>query len=1001
MGTLTLLEKTRILPRPHDANAVTVGLQRWAEGAERLQDPAAREAVEGLARDSGGGALLAALFGNSPYLTRLALGEQHWVWRIVNQPLEQTGAEAMVELWNGADGVADKAELMRVLRVAKRRIALLTAIADITGQWSLERVTATLSDLADAALQASVRFLLSQAAARGDIGLPDLEQPTEGSGFAVFALGKQGGRELNYSSDIDIMVLFDQDAIDYRGPKEPTKFYSQLTQTLVEIMRARTEDGYVFRTDLRLRPDPGVSPLALSMVAAEGYYETLGQNWERAAMIKARCVAGDIDAGNRFLARLTPFIWRKYLDFAAIEDIHSIKRQIHRHRGHDKIALAGHNIKIGRGGIREIEFFAQTQQLIAGGRDPRLRQRTTSGALGALAETGRLDQAVADELIGCYRFLRGLEHRLQMIGDEQTHTLPREPDGLERLAAFMGFADAADLGERLLAVLGAVERHYDALFERAPELSDRGGSLVFTGTEDDPATLETLRELGFREPERVAAAVRRWHHGRYRATRSARAREKLTGLMPALIRSLAGTANPDMTLVRFDGFLAQLPAGIQLFSLIQANPWLLDLLARIMGTAPNLAETLSHNTSLLDAVLSADFHAPLAGADALLAELRAALAEVANFEDVLDIARRWANDRRFQVGLQVLERPAEAARAGPPLSDVADTVLRALAPAVEAEFTKTHGRVPGSAWAMVALGRLGGREMTFGSDLDLIFVYDHPAEVSNSDGQKPLPPVQYFARLSQRMIAALTALTSEGRLYEVDMRLRPSGKSGPIAVTLQRFADYQRESAWTWEHMALTRARVVAGPDRLTQAIEATIADVLWAARDQGQLLADVADMRARIDREFRTDDPWHIKHVRGGLVDIDFIAQSLQLAHAQRLPAMLSRNTAIAFERLGQAGVLASAAADRLADAAGLLGNVHFLLRLCTAGGLTEETASPDLKIALAGAVGTPDFATAERALRDTEAWVHAQFEQLIGKPAANHRRDGAPAGGRSCSRN
>ena len=984
MGTVTLLKKTWSIPRPHDANAVRVGLERWAEQASRIIDPDTRQAVEELAEDKTGGALLAALFGNSPYLTQIALRDQGFVCKVVADRPDETFATTMIDLWGGAGEVDGKAELMRVLRVAKRRVAMLVAIADITGQWPLERVTAALSDFADAALQLTVRFLLADAAARGEIALRDRAEPTEQSGFAVFALGKHGGRELNYSSDIDIMVLFDSEAIDYRGRKDPTRFYSDLTRTLVEIMQARTGDGYVFRTDLRLRPDPGVSPIALSMAAAESYYESLGQNWERAAMIKARCVAGDFAAGERFLSRLTPFIWRKYLDFAAIEDIHSIKRQIHSHRGHGRIALTGHNIKVGRGGIREIEFFAQTQQLIAGGRDPKLRRSATCAAINALADTGRLDQAVAVDLIGCYRFLRTVEHRLQMVADEQTQTMPRDQDGLERIAAFMGLDDAADLGERLLAVLETVQRHYGALFERETDLGDKGGSLVFTGTEDDPATLQTLSKLGFREPERVAAAVRRWHHGRYRATRSTRAREILTGLMPALLGGFAGTANPDTAFIRFDEFLAKLPAGIQLFSLFRANPWLLDLLARIMGTAPNLAESLGRNPSLLDAVLGADFHEPLAAADVLLAELQDELAQAPDFQEVLDTTRRWANDRRFQVGLRLLEQPSDADRAGRPLSDVADTVLRALLPAVEATFAETHGRVSGGAMALVAMGRLGGGEMTFGSDLDLIFVYEHPAESSRSDGAKPLPPVQYFARLSQRMISALTALTAEGRLYEVDMRLRPSGTSGPIAVTLQRFADYQRANAWTWEHLALTRARVVVGPAKLQAAIEATVADVLTAPRDADKLFAEVAEMRRRIDKEYGTDEPWNLKYVRGGLVDIDFIAQSLQLAHGARHPTILSRNTATAYERLGAAGVLAAPTAERLANAARMLGNAHFLLRLCTAGNFTAEAASADLEIALAEAVGAPNFATAHRTLRDTQAFVRATFEALFDRPAA-----------------
>ena len=972
-------------PRPYDENRVAVGLQRWAEEAERLHDPAARAAVAAMAGQAAGRALLAALFGNSPYLTQAALREQRLTCRLLREPPEDLFEALMAELTAGAAAARDKAELMQVLRRAKGRVALLAAVADLAGWWPLERVTGALTDLADAALQAGVEFLLGQAAARGEIGVTDTADPVTGSGYAVFALGKHGAGELNYSSDIDIMVLFDQEVIDYRGTKDPTAFYSRLTRDLVELIQARTQDGYVFRTDLRLRPDPGSSPLALSMAAAESYYETLGQNWERAAMIKARAAAGDLEAGRLYLDRLRPFVWRKFLDFAAIEDIHSIKRQIHTHRGHAAVTLAGHNLKVGRGGIREIEFFAQTQQLIAGGREPRLRQPATCDALRALVETGRLAPVVADELIAAYEFLRRVEHRLQMVNDEQTHSLPADEAGLAQIAMFMGFADARSFGDRVLAVLNTVQRHYAALFEAAPSLDDSTGNLVFTGTDDDPETLRTLADLGFAEPSRIAGVVRRWHHGRYRAIRTSRAREKLTALMPLLLESFGATANPDAALLRFDEFLAKLPAGIQLFSLFYANPWLLHMVARIMGTAPNLAEVLSRNANLLDGVLEADFFEPLPDAAALRADLEAALAQARDYQDVLDLTRRWTNDRHFQVGLQVLEKPADAGRAGAPLSDVAEAALGALVPRVEQEFAVAHGRVPGGDLAVVALGKLGGREMTFSSDLDLIFIYDHAAEATASDGARPLAPSQYFARFSQRVISAVTALTAEGRLYEVDMRLRPSGKAGPIAVALRGFRGYHRDTAWTWEHLALTRARVIIGGAELSGAIDDVLRATLQAPRDPAKLGTDVAEMHARVRREHGSDDPWNIKYAAGGLVEAEFLAQCLQLRHAAQHPDVLAGSAPAAFAALGAAGAIDPVLADRLAAATRLLINVQALLRLCASGDFDAAAASADLRSAIATAIGAADFAAAEDALAAAEATIHAAFVEIIGEPNAD----------------
>ena len=972
-------------PRAYDQVRVAVGFEHWSEQAAKLEDAEKRQEIVDFAADSDGSALLTCIFGNSPYLSRTALREQIFTARLLSAAPDEIHAEIGGDLRKSTENATDKTGLMRDLRIAKGRIALLTAVADIAGWWPLPKVTGALTELADTALRAGVDFLLRDGAARGELGSIDPAEPSKGSGLAVFALGKHGAGELNYSSDIDIMVLFDQEVIDYRGSKDPTAFYVRLTRTLVEIMQERTRDGYVFRTDLRLRPDPGSSPLALSMAAAEAYYESLGQNWERAAMIKARAAAGDREAGDGFLSRLAPFIWRKYLDYAAIEDIHSIKRQIHTHRGHASVVVPGHNIKVGRGGIREIEFFAQTQQLIAGGRDTSLRVPATCQAIRALSETERLSPDVADNLIDSYEFLRRLEHRLQMIDDEQTHSLPKTDEGLDWIAAFMGFEDRPAFEKHVLAVLNSVQSHYGALFETAPSLGDSTGNLVFTGTDDDPETLQTLADLGFREPSRVAAAVRRWHHGRYRAVRSERAREKLTSLMPMLMEQFGATADPDAALLRFDEFLGKLPAGIQLFSLFYANPWLLELVARIMGTAPNLAETLSRNANLLDGVLGADFYEPLPDRAALRADLTAVLGQKQDYQDVLEITRRWAADRQFQVGLQVLDKPSETASASAALSRIAETAVSCLLPHVSHEFSLTHGNVDGGDMAVIALGKLGAGEMTFGSDLDLIFVYDHAANVQASDGPKPLSPALYYARLCQRVIGAITALTAEGRLYDVDMRLRPSGNAGPIAVALQGFRDYHRENAWTWEHMALSRARVITGSTDLADAIEATIKDALTARRDAEQLRKDVADMYRRVRQEHGTDDPWSIKYAEGGLMEAEFLGQYLLLRHAHAHPEILAGQAIKVFEKAGAEGLIDPATGTRLVRAIGMLNAVQGLLRLCTVGAYEPGATSTDLNVALAAAAGADDFDSAQAALIAAETAVHDAFVSLVSDPQSD----------------
>ena len=869
---------------------------------------------------------------------------------------------------------------MHVLRIAKRRMALAVGLADIAGLWALERVSGALSAFADVALERATAHLLAEAVRAGE--LPAAARDGAGSGLIVLGMGKLGAHELNYSSDVDLIVLYDTKSILTDDPGGLQHCFVRLTRKLVRIMGERTEDGYVFRTDLRLRPDAGATLPALSTAAAETYYESMGQNWERAAFIKARPVAADLAAGQAFLAHLRPYVWRRHLDFAAIQDIHSIKRQINAHRGSHAVAVAGHNIKLGRGGIREIELFAQTQQLIWGGREPGLRAAGTCDALRALGAAGRLGTDAVEDLVKAYRALRRLEHRLQMIDDEQTHSVPREPEALAALACFLGYRELGAFEEELTRHLSRVEERYGELFEAAPALGGPG-NLVFTGAEHDPDTLETLAGLGFADPEAVSSLVRAWHHGRYRATRSTRARELLTEIMPTLLVALAKTTNPAAAFTRFDEFLVHLPAGVQIFSLFHANPGLLDLVADIMGNAPRLADHLARRPGALETVLMPEFAGPPPDKATLRATLAAALAQARDFEDVLDIVRRWAADRRFQVGVEMLGNRIRHDAAAAALSDVADCALAALQPHVEADFARRHGRIEGAAVVILALGKLGGREMTVSADLDLVFLYDVPAGIEASDGPRPLAPSHYFARLSQSMLNAVTALTGEGRLYDVDMRLRPSGGAGPIATALESYVRYHREAAWTWEHLALTRARVIDGDPALTARVRAAVREVLCAPRPAGPLLEQVAEMRERIAREHPVRSRWEAKHLRGGLIDIEFIAQYFQLRHAHAHPEVLSTNTADALGRLAAAGQLAPAVADELIAAARLWGGVQAMLRLTVGEAFEEETAPEGLRALLAKGAGAVDFKALKATMRTVARRVRRRYAALIDEPA------------------
>ena len=549
---------------------------------------------------------IVAAFSLSPYLRDTARIDPGLLARALEEPILPAIEAAIARAraaWRTEEGEVTEAALMTRLRVAKREVAFLTALADLARIFDARRTTALLTALAEAATSAAIDHLLLTAHESGKLKLPDPAHPSEKSGLIVLGMGKLGAAELNYSSDIDLVVFFDPMADVAADPSEAVETFSRIVRRLIRIMQERTADGYVFRTDLRLRPDPGATPLAISFDSAMLYYESRGQNWERAAFIKAKPIAGDLSAGTAFLKGLVPFVFRKYLDYAAIADIHSIKRQIHAHKGHGEIAVKGHNVKLGRGGIREIEFFVQTQQLIAGGRVPALRLRATEPMLAELAKANWIDAATAEELTEAYWFLRDVEHRIQMVRDEQTHVLPETEAELKRIAFMMGFEDTATFSKRLVEVLRTVERRYAALFEQEAKLSSETGNLVFTGQNDDPDTLETLKRLGFERPSDISRTIRTWHYGRYRATQSVEARERLTELTPELLRVFGESKRADEALLRFDNFISGLPAGIQLFSLLGNNPALLSLIVNIMSSAPKLAEIIAARPHVFDGML--------------------------------------------------------------------------------------------------------------------------------------------------------------------------------------------------------------------------------------------------------------------------------------------------------------------------------------------------------------------------------------------------------------
>lgn len=976
-------------PAPGDPAAAKIGLDRWHDRAREIEasNPTLAEAMRGLAEDAPGAAMLTAIFGGSPFLGTLALRDPAILPAFVDHGPDALFAEVLAKLATETDGATDRARVGAALRRAKRHAALVIAAADIGGLWPLVRVTGALTLLAERALDAALAHILRHAATRG---LIRTEAATpERSGFIVLGMGKLGGGELNYSSDIDLIVLFDPARDAATRPDETAQIHVRLTRELVALMDERTAEGYVFRVDMRLRPDAGATPVAIALPAAETYYTSMAQNWERAAMIKARPVAGDRAAGQAFLDFLTPFVWRKSLDFAAIRDIRAIKRQIHDHRGHGATAassaLEGFDVKLGPGGIRQIEFFVQAQQMIWGGREPTLRVRPSMEALAALVAAGRVDPGTAVSLRQAYETLRAVEHRIQMVDDRQTHALPTDRAAFDRLARFLGLVDGDALRAELRRTLEAVEAATSELLGSGPaDGADRSATPRLGAADERPETLEALKGLGFARPTDVVAIVRGLRAGRYRALRSERARDLFERLLPRLLDAFGRTADPDAAFARFDRFIAGLPSGVQLFSLFDANPDLFDLVAEILGVGGRLASHLAETPRQLDAVLTRGFFGPLPTREECAATLDALLATARGYEDALDLLRRWTHDERFRAGVHLLRALSDGATVGRFLGDVAELGLAAALDHTQAVFAERHGSFGGPRFAILGMGKLAGREMSVRSDLDLVMIYELDDLYALSDNdEKPLTSPTYHLRLTQRVVAAITAKTAEGALYEIDMRLRPSGSTGPLAVSIEAFERYQRQEAWTWEHMALTRARPIAGPPALKARIDALVHDILATPRDPAKLLHDVADMRLRIDGQHHTDDPWDLKYVRGGQIDIEFIAQYLQLRHAATAPQILSPNTGDALDALAAHGVLDGPDHAALSAAHRLYQTVQGFLRLTLERPADMAEAPPALQRSLgrilAQLFGDPSLET-DPALARTGAAILAGRQRRIG---------------------
>ena len=892
------------------------------------------------------GELLAGAAGSSPYLARLIGRHADELGDILGRPPETVFQGLIDGLRADIPAAGGMTESGILLRRAKSRAALLIALADLCGAWTLEDVTGALTALADTACETAAGWLLAREADAGRL---------PGGGYTLLAMGKMGAHELNYSSDIDLIALFDDDRFDGADAVEAKAIYIKITRNIVKLLSENTADGYVFRTDLRLRPSPSTTPVCMAMSAAERYYESVGRTWERAAHIKARPLV-DATAGAAYLQALAPFVWRRHLDFAAIDDVYDMLRKIRDKRAQFTVgALPGHDLKLGPGGIREIEFFAQTRQLIMGGRDPSLRPPGTLDALAALTAAGIVAEQTRAGLSENYRVLRTVEHRLQMMEDAQTQTYPAAEAGRRRLAMLSGEAQTT--------------RFEAALARRLGQVNDNTGE--FFGTGETQRTSEdfdedALARAGFERPADAARQIARWHDGQIAATRTERARGLYLGLESRIVHGLAGAASPDQALVQFDRFLSGLPAGVQVFSLFSANPRLLDLIIEICAAAPRLASYLGRRSQTLDALLDRDFWEPIPESADLVVALEERLSAEDGYERVLDAVRRWSREMRFRAGVHVLRGIADHEEAGRAFTRIAEACLVALLPHVAADFAERHGPMPGDGLAVIAMGKLGSSDMTSGSDLDLIIVYD-PAGAEMSEGRRPLAVRAYYTRLTQALVSALTAPTAEGVLYEVDMRLRPSGRQGPVAVSIEAFEGYQTKEAWVWEHLALTRARIVAGPADLRERMEAIVARALAARVGSDNVLIEAREMRARlaVSNAAARGRLWDLKLGAGGLMDIEFLTQTGALSIGLRTTGPIPATLADLAEREW----LTHGQSDDLARAFSLSARLQQIERVALETPLDPATAGAELRDVLVRATGQTDFSGLEALLIDCRA--------------------------------
>ena len=920
------------------------------------------------------------LLGSSAFLSDVLIRDGgSWpilFLRQIETPMKNA-AEHLRELEPAIKKTASFADFCAALRRHKQREYLRIGARDLMASVTMEETVRELTALAETALDAAYRF--SRAEVEKDYGAlnrPGTEKPNR---FVVIGMGKLGGGELNFSSDVDVIFLYEDDEGESSGGSKgkvgPREFFSAIGRKIIHAMGDITEDGFVFRIDLRLRPLGANGPLVQSVDSAMLYYESWGQCWERAAMIKARPVAGAIELGSAFLKGLEPFIYRRYLDYTTVDELRHMKERIENEllTGDDK----ARNLKLGYGGIREVEFFTQALQLVNGGYEPSLRGPSTLPALAELAKLKFISIEERDKLTEAYRFLRQAEHKVQIVQEGHVHSIPEGKDEEQAYARRMGYIRKGTLGERELfwrdhrRYTNSVRNTFDRLFYSAQkDIENEGASAegaIWNDLDNQAVITKQLAGVGFTDPVKAYENLLDVRDGEVYSPPSPKRLKVMRSLGPALIAEIAKSGAPDQALFNLANFSHRIGGRTGFLTLLAEKPETMRLLITLFADSQFLTDLFLNRPELIDTLIRVDLTRIDKPKDAMLAELRHNLGAADDIEGKLNVLRRYKNEEFIRIGLHDLGGSSEFLTVLRQLSDLAEACLQAALDLALAELSEKFGAVPNGHFAVIGGGKIGAREIDYNSDLDLVFIYDAADDAQTLGGkQGRLPAHEFYVRIGQRLPTYLSAPTEEGIAYKIDMQLRPSGKAGPVVCSLDAYREYHKNTAQLWERQALIKTRFIAGDAALGRAVERVIEQCAYVAGLTQEGVGEIHRLRMRMEHELAGEDEtrFNLKKGRGGLVDIEFLTQMLQLAHGHRLAGLRQRETLAALKALGAAKILKPQEYRLLADGYLFLRRLDHRLRLERDQSIDAFDAEPGRLDGIAKALGyaQPKHASSKR---------------------------------------